>query len=139
MPTYKHKVGNLGGAYSVDADLDNVQVRIKEVPEVQYNLTHLPRIEFGDIKTNSTLTSTSTVGVTAALSVKELPKIVLEADTTSNVNIAIKEIPDVRAHLPAHYDLGISLFGVEIIRFSLCGESQFITEKYKPRSPEVCR
>lgn len=135
MPTYKHKVGNLGGAYAVDADLDNMHVHIEKVPEVKYNLTHLPRIEFGDIN----VTSTSTVTTTSDVSIKELPKVVIEADTRSNLDVSIKEIPDIRAHMPSHYNLGISLFGVEIVSFSLCGESQFITEKYKPRRMEVCR
>ena len=137
MPTYKHKVGNLGGTYSVDADLDNVQLSVNKIPEISTKVTALPRIDFGDINTN--------------IRVKEIPKIQLEADTQSkvdvsldantrsNVNVALTEIPDVRAHVPAHYNLGISLFGVEIVSFSLCGETQVITEKYTPKRMEICK
>lgn len=127
MPTYKHKVANWGGAYdvAVDADLDNMHMSVEKLPEVISRVKELPRIEFGDINSN--------------IRVKELPRIEIDANTTSTVNLAIKEIPDVRAHLPAHYNLGISIFGVEIVNFSLCGESQIITEKYQPRRVERCQ
>lgn len=127
MPTYKHKVKNWGGPYDldVDADLDNMHMWVEKIPEVVSRVKELPKIEFADINTN--------------IRVKELPRIEIDATTTSTVNLAIKEIPDVRAHLPSHYNLGISIFGVEIVNFSLCGESQVITEKYVPRRMEICR
>ena len=117
MPTYKHKVSNWNGDYGVDVDagLENMHLSVD----------HLPRIELGDINSN--------------IRVKEMPRIEIDANTTSTLDISIKEIPDVRAHLPAHYNLGISVFGVEVINFSLCGESQVITEKYVPRRMELCR
>jgi hypothetical protein len=63
--------------------------------------------------------------------VKELP--------TVELKVALTEIPKVRAHVPQHYDLCVSLFGLEIWRFSFCGESQVITEPYAPRRPEACK
>jgi hypothetical protein len=63
--------------------------------------------------------------------VKELP--------TIELRVALTEIPKVRAHVPLHYDLSISLFGFELLSFALCGESQVITEDYVPRRPEKCR
>ncbi len=129
MPTYKHKVGNLGGDYDMDLDVDagleNMHMSVEKLPEFIARVKELPRIELGDINTNVRVT--------------ELPRIEIDATTKSSLNISIKEIPDVRAHLPAHYNLGISLFGVEVINFSLCGESQIITEKYRPRRMELCR
>lgn len=129
MPTYKHKVGNVGGEYGMDVDVDagleNMHLSVEKLPEFVATVKELPRIELGDINTN--------------VHVKELPRIEIDATTNSSLDISIKEIPDVRAHLPAHYNLGISLFGVEIINFSLCGESQIITEKYRPRRMELCR
>ena len=126
MPTYKHKVGNLGGDYdvNVDADLDNMHLSIEKLPEFVSRVKELPRIELADINTN--------------IRIKELPRIEIDATTNSKLDVSIKEIPDVRAHFPSHYNLGISLFGVEIVNFSLCGESQLITEKYRPRSMEIC-
>lgn len=129
LPTYRHKVGNLGGEYDMDLDVDagleNMHISVDNLPELVARVKELPRIELADINTN--------------VRVKELPRIEIDATTNSSLDISIKEIPDVRAHLPAHYNLGISLFGVEVINFSLCGESQIITEKYRPRRMELCR
>lgn len=129
MPTYKHKVGNLGGDYDMDVDVDagleNMHLSVEKLPEIVSRVKELPRIELADINTN--------------IRVKELPRIEIDATTNSTLDISIKEIPEVRAHIPAHYNLGISLFGVEVVNFSLCGESQIITEKYRPRRMELCR
>jgi hypothetical protein len=130
MATYKHKVGNMGGSFDIDADLDNMQLSIKDLPdihfdEIKFNVTNLPRIEFDEI--------------ISKISIEKLPTVVIDADTRSTLDIAIKEIPDVRAHLPSHYNLGISIFGIEVVNFSLCGESQVITEKYQQRRMEICR
>jgi hypothetical protein len=111
IPTsYTIHVGS-DGTIQVDADLDNI--RVKE----------LPRIELGDIN----------------MRLKELPRIELSADTRSAINLAITEIPDIRAHLPAHFDFGMSILGIELWNLSICGEAQVITEKYVPRRVELCR
>jgi hypothetical protein len=125
MPTYRHKVKNWDGDYGLDVDagLENIHLSVDNLPEFVSRVKELPRIELGDIN----------------ICVKELPRIEIDANTTSTLDLSIKEIPDVRAHLPAHYNLGISIFGVEVINFSLCGESQLITEKYVPRRMELCR
>lgn len=127
MATVKYRVGNLGGDYGVDVDagLDDVHLSIDNLPDFVARVEKLPRLELGDINTN--------------IRVKEMPRIEIDANTTSTLDVSIKEIPDVRAHLPAHYNLGITIFGVEVINFSLCGESQLITEKYVPRRMELCR
>ncbi|MDH3522190.1 MAG: hypothetical protein OES32_01260 [Acidobacteriota bacterium] len=54
------------------------------------------------------------------------------------INARLKEIPSVRAHLPANYALGLSLFGMELAKVRLCGEAQIITEPYRPNPCEVC-
>ena len=77
-------------------------------------ITGLPKIELADINVNARI--------------KELPRI----------EIAIKEIPDTRVHVPANYNLGISVLGVCLMNLSLCGEAQIITEKYVPRRMELC-
>jgi hypothetical protein len=78
--------------------------------------------------------------------VSHLPKIQIGVDPLTSTltlqpiqsNISIKEIPSVRAHLPANYALAFSLFGFEIAAITLCGEGQIITEPYRPNPCEVC-
>lgn len=62
-------------------------------------------------------------------------RITLDPVTT---NLAIKEIPSVRAHLPVNYCMGFSVFGVELAAVRLCGEGMVITEPYHPNPCEVC-
>lgn len=129
VPTsYTHTLlfGSSGSTVRVDADLDNI--RVKELPriqleadtksEVDISVKDLPRIEFA---------------------VKEMPAFEFAVKELPTVNFALTEIPSVRAHVPSHYDYGLCLFGLEVLRFSLCGETQVITEKYVPRAPEECR
>ncbi|MBL3591569.1 MAG: hypothetical protein JMN24_17565 [gamma proteobacterium endosymbiont of Lamellibrachia anaximandri] len=120
---FDHDLNFTSGTLAVDADLDNMSLKVEKLPDVAIRLKELPRIELGDFN----------------IRVKELPKIELEANTTSTVNLAIKEIPEVRVHLPSHYNFGLTLFGVDVANFSLCGESQVITEKYIPRRMEICK
>ena len=51
---------------------------------------------------------------------------------------SIDRIPDIRAHLPADFWVGLSLLGVELFRIRLCGEAQVITEPYRPNPCERC-
>jgi hypothetical protein len=84
--------------------------------------------------------STYTIGVSA------LPTIVIDeikmhskidpVDVTAH--IAIEKIPDIRAHLPANFSVGLSLLGFELLCVRLCGEAQMITEPYRPNPCEVC-
>ncbi len=116
---YTVKFGGLpGSTIQVDSDLDNIHV--KEVPDVVLRVKEVPVMTFN-----------------SNISVKELPT--MRVDTNSNLNIALKEIPETRVHLPAHYQVAFCLFGVEIWKLALCGESQVINEKYQPRATEVCR
>ncbi len=125
--TFIHKVQNRSGDFDIDADLDNIKINhiAPLTGTATVNIPDLPTITFDPINTN--------------LNITNIPKITLEADTRSTVDVAIKEIPDTRAHIPSHYNLGITIFGVEVMNFSLCGESQVITEKYVPRRMEICR
>jgi hypothetical protein len=121
--TFTVRHGSTGGTILVDADLDNI--RVKELPRINVDMaadtrvavTQMPRIEFA---------------------LKELPRIEFAMKEMPQINFALKEIPSVRAHVPAHFDLGLSIFGLEVLRWSLCGESQVITEKYVPRRAERC-
>lgn len=50
----------------------------------------------------------------------------------------IKEFPNIRAHLPADFTVGLSLLGIELLAVRLCGEAQLITEPYVPNPCEDC-
>jgi hypothetical protein len=73
---------------------------------------------------------------------EKLPKIQLGIDPVTinplTLNLAIKEIPNVRTHLPADFSIGFSLLGVELLCLRICGESQVITEPYHPNPCECC-
>lgn len=76
------------------------------------------------------------------IDVTHLPKIQLSIDPLEikpiDVSLRLKEIPSIRAHLPADFCVGFSLLGVEIAKLRLCGEAQVITEPYIPNPCEVC-
>lgn len=56
-----------------------------------------------------------------------------------DVNVRIKEIPSIRAHIPADFCVGLSIMGMELLTVRLCGEAQVITEPYVPNPCETCR
>jgi hypothetical protein len=81
---------------------------------------------------------------------EKLPKIQLGIDPLTvnpitlrlepvELNMRIKEIPSVRAHLPADFSVGLSLLGMELMCVRLCGEAQMITEPYVPNPCEHCQ
>jgi hypothetical protein len=55
-----------------------------------------------------------------------------------DLNLSIKSIPNIRAHIPANFSVGLSLLGMELMCIRLCGEAQMITEPYVPNPCEVC-
>ena len=81
--------------------------------------------------------------------IEKLPKIQLGIDPLTvnpitlrlepvELNMRIKEIPNIRAHLPADFSVGLSLMGMELMCVRLCGEAQVITEPYLPNACERC-
>jgi hypothetical protein len=81
--------------------------------------------------------------------VEKLPKIQLGIDPLTvnpitlrlepvELNMRIKEIPNIRAHLPADFSVGLSIMGMELMCVRLCGEAQVITEPYHPNPCERC-
>lgn len=130
--SYNHDVDiNKMDDFTVDTNinyLDDVDVNVNSMPLMQHD------IGMSNIRVKELADFNSTIAV------KELPKVFLDSDVDMNTDnaIRIKEIPEVRTHLPAHYNLGFKLFGVEIASISLCGEGQVITEKYRPNRYERC-
>ena len=76
------------------------------------------------------------------INIDKLPKIQLGLDPVSlnpvTLNLAIKEIPNIRGHLPADFCVALSLLGMELLSIRLCGEAQIITEPYIPNPCERC-
>lgn len=135
---YTVAIGGTGTTLQVDYGLDDIQ--IKALPAFEVGVTAFPEItgnsnisvkELPPIE--STVTTTSTVTTASSIAITEIPPI------TTNLNIAVTQIPEQRVQYPAHYQLGFSLLGMEVWSFSLCGEAQVINEKYVPRRTEVCR
>jgi hypothetical protein len=81
-----------------------------------FDVTHLPKISVG------------------------LDPITLNPITVNplDVSVRIKEIPSIRAHVPANFVLGLSVLGYDLACVRLCGEAQVITEPYEPNPCEHC-
>ncbi|MGQ0649318.1 MAG: hypothetical protein ACT4P7_17335 [Gemmatimonadaceae bacterium] len=69
------------------------------------------------------------------LAIDNIPKINLGVDP---VELRMTQFPNIRGHLPADFNVGFSLFGMDIANIRLCGEAQIITEPYHPNPCEVC-
>lgn len=49
------------------------------------------------------------------------------------LSLALTQLPRMQLHFPTKYDFGFSMFGCQVLGFSICGESSFITEDNPPR------
>jgi len=76
------------------------------------------------------------------IDIDKIPKIQLGLDPVTinplDLNLSIKEIPNIRGHLPADFCIGLSIMGIELLSVRLCGEAQIITEPYVPNPCERC-
>ena len=75
-----------------------------------------------------------------SIDITHLPTIRIDPITINplDVSVRIKEIPSIRAHIPANFAIGLSVLGYEIACVRLCGEAQVITEPYEPNPCEHC-
>ncbi len=69
------------------------------------------------------------------LDIKHIPTITIAPLT---VSLAITEIPSIRTHIPSTYTVGLSVLGYELLALRLCGETQLITEPFRPNPCEIC-
>ncbi len=76
------------------------------------------------------------------IDIDKIPKIQLGLDPVTlnpvDLNLSIKQIPNIRGHLPADFCVGLSILGMELLSLRLCGEAQIITEPYVPNPCERC-
>jgi hypothetical protein len=104
-------VGGIPSHYSVDLDLVS-PVDLTGIPNsFKVDISSLPRIQIG------------------------LDPITLNP---LDVSLRLKEIPSVRAHIPAAFTVGFSVLGLQVASIRLCGEAQVITEPYAPNPCEHC-
>ena len=108
----------MGASVSADVTFDNdLGVDISGIPSTYHiDVQNVPKIQIG------------------------LDPITLEPITVEplDVSVRIKEIPSIRAHIPALFTLGFSVLGYELFCARLCGEAQVITEPYHPNPCERC-
>lgn len=108
-------------------DLPTVDVDVVDLPTVDVDVNSLP-----DLK----ITSVGAVGPVTLAGIPDSYTVAIS--NLPDVNVRIKEIPSIRAHVPANFRLGFSIFGVELAALHLCGEAQIITEPYVPNPCERC-
>jgi hypothetical protein len=110
-------LGGIPSHYTVDLDLVS-PVELNGIPtSYQVDINSLPRIQIGiDPITVNPLTLNPV-----------------------DVSLRVKEIPSVRAHVPANYTVAFQVFGLQVACIRLCGEAQVITEPYVPNPCEECR
>lgn len=106
-------MGGIPSNYTVDMSLDLVSpVELAGIPSTyQLDITSLPKIQIG-----------------------------LDPITINplSLSLQITQIPSIRAHVPANFVAGFSLFGFQLASIQLCGEAQVITEPYVPNQCEPC-
>jgi len=75
-----------------------------------------------------------------SIDITHLPTIRIDPITINplDVSVRIKEIPSIRAHIPANFAIGLSVLGYEIACVRLWGEAQVTTEPYEPNPCEHC-
>jgi hypothetical protein len=66
-----------------------------------------------------------------------LNKVTLDLEPV-DLNLSIKSLPNIRAHIPANFSVGLSLLGMDLLCIRLCGEAQMITEPYVRNPCEIC-
>ena len=109
------------------SDLPTVDVDVVDLPTVDVDVNSLP-----DLKITS-------VGPVGPVTLAGIPSnYTVAISSLPDLNLRIKEIPQIRAHIPANFRLGFSVLGVELAALNLCGEAQIITEPYVPNPCERC-
>ncbi len=113
----------MGASVSADVTFDNdLGVDLSGIPSIYtIDISNIPKIEIAPDPIT-------------------LNPITLEPITIEplDISLSIKEIPSIRAHIPALFTLGFSVLGYELFCARLCGEAQVITEPYHPNPCEHC-
>ncbi|MGR8931914.1 MAG: hypothetical protein ACU836_14875 [Gammaproteobacteria bacterium] len=104
----KYTITLAGG---VDMDLDNIHIM------------QIPTITLAPV--SATLSGGLDMGLDN-IRIKELP--------TIDMNLGVKP---TRVHMPMNTHICLSLFGINLLKVSLCGENMMIAEPYVPHRAET--
>lgn len=123
-------------AYNVHVN-KMVPVDIDDLPIVDVDVIDLPTVDV-DVGSLPDLTITE-VGAVGPVTLAGIPdSYTVAISQLPDLNLRIREIPQIRAHVPANFRLGFSVLGVELAAIDLCGEAQIITEPYVANPCERC-
>lgn len=117
IPSNYTITSTIGGM--LDLDLDNI--RIKEIPTITLETTTKV-----DPESKMTLDTTVDMGLDD-IRIKELPVIQLQAS-----------MKPTRVHFPTNLKFGLCSMGMELLSFTVCGESMVVVEDYVPHHTERC-
>jgi len=89
--------------------------------------------------------SVSTVNSVSTLGGIQGPPIGLNSTSQIGLEVSINSLPNIifgmvptRVHLPVHLRFGLCALGVELLAFSICGESMVVVEPYVAHQTEKC-
>jgi len=107
------------------------------MPVVSADVVDMPTVDV-DVDSLPDLTITE-IGAVGPVTLAGIPdRYTVAISQLPDLNLRLKEIPSIRAHVPADFRLGFSVLGVELAALHLCGEAQVITEPYVPNPCEHC-
>ncbi|MEZ4416097.1 MAG: hypothetical protein R3E10_10080 [Gemmatimonadota bacterium] len=121
-------------AYNVHV-LSMPGVDIDHLPQVDVDVDDLPPVDVASLP-DLTITEIGPMGPLTLAGIPDRYTVAISA--IPDLNLRIREIPQIRAHIPANFRLGISVLGVELAALHLCGEAQVITEPFQPNPCERC-
>lgn len=110
-------------------------VYVADLPTVDANVVDLPPVDVSSLP-DLKITSVGPVGPVTLAGIPD--SYTVAVSSLPDLNLRIREIPSVRAHIPANFRLGFSVLGVELAALHLCGEAQVITEPFVPNPCERC-
>ncbi|CAN5697919.1 hypothetical protein BH23GEM9_BH23GEM9_19630 [soil metagenome] len=115
-------------------------VIVKKMPvvNVEADVNYLPPVDVASLP-DLMISEISEIGPMGPLTLAGIPdRYTVAISNLPDLNLRIREIPSIRAHVPANFRLGFSVLGVELAALHLCGEAQVITEPYVPNPCERC-
>ena len=152
IPTSYSLSINAGAGTGVDIGLDDVALALKALNATVGATVggtvglNLGRTEVDAGLDNIRLTELAPVRLEAAI--KEIAPIRTDSKVDLGLDdIRLTELPPIqlelgmrpfRLHLPLNYSFCLELFGVRLLKFSICGEGMAIGEDYHPHATERC-
>ncbi len=110
-------------------------VDVADLPTVDVDVLDMPAVDVSSLP-DLTITEIGAVGPVTLAGIPDSYTVAISR--LPDLNLRLKEIPSLRAHVPADFRLGFSVLGVELAALHLCGEAQVITEPYEPNPCERC-